>query len=26
MNAVPHDYVLMGIDLKVNEEYAGVGG
>jgi GNAT superfamily N-acetyltransferase len=26
MNAVPHDYVLMGMDLKVNEEYAGVGG
>jgi GNAT superfamily N-acetyltransferase len=25
MNAVPHDYVLMGLDLRVNEEYAGVG-
>ena len=25
MNAVPHDYVLMGLDLKVDEEYAGVG-
>lgn len=23
MTAVPHDYVLMGINLKVNEEYAG---
>lgn len=25
MKAVPHDYVLMGINLKVDEEYAGVG-
>ena len=25
MNAVPHDYVLMGLDLRVEEEYAGVG-
>ena len=25
MKAVPHDYILMGMDLKVNEEYAGVG-
>jgi GNAT superfamily N-acetyltransferase len=25
MKAVPHDYVLMGLDLKVDEEYAGVG-
>jgi GNAT superfamily N-acetyltransferase len=23
MTAVPHDYVLLGINLKVNEEYAG---
>ena len=23
MCAVPHDYVLLGLDLKVNEEYAG---
>jgi RimJ/RimL family protein N-acetyltransferase len=23
MNAVPHDYVLLGLNLKVNEEYAG---
>jgi hypothetical protein len=21
-----HDYVLMGMDLRVDEEYAGVGG
>jgi GNAT superfamily N-acetyltransferase len=25
MNAVPHDYVLIGLDLRVEEEYAGVG-
>jgi GNAT superfamily N-acetyltransferase len=25
MKAVPHDYILMGLDLKVDEEYAGVG-
>jgi len=26
MKAVTHDYVLLGMDLKVNEEYAGIGG
>jgi len=26
MKAVTHDYVLMGMDLKTDEEYAGVGG
>jgi RimJ/RimL family protein N-acetyltransferase len=26
MQAVSHDYVLMGLDLRVDEEYAGVGG
>jgi L-amino acid N-acyltransferase YncA len=26
MQAVTHDYVLMGLMLKVDEEYAGVGG
>jgi GNAT superfamily N-acetyltransferase len=26
MQAISHDYVLMGINLKVDEEYAGVGG
>ena len=26
MQAVSHDYVLMGLTLKVDEEYAGVGG
>lgn len=26
MQAIPHDYVLMGLDLKTDEEYAGVGG
>jgi len=26
MQAIAHDYVLMGLDLKVDEEYAGVGG
>ncbi len=25
MQAIPHDYILMGLDLKVDEEYAGVG-
>ncbi len=26
MQAISHDYVLMGQNLKVDEEYAGVGG
>jgi RimJ/RimL family protein N-acetyltransferase len=26
MKAVPHDLILMGMNLKVDEEYAGVGG
>jgi hypothetical protein len=26
MQANSHDYVLMGLDLRVDEEYAGVGG
>jgi L-amino acid N-acyltransferase YncA len=26
MKAISHDYVLMGLNLKVDEEYAGVGG
>jgi GNAT superfamily N-acetyltransferase len=26
MQAISHDYVLMGLNLKVDEEYAGVGG
>ena len=26
MQAISHDYVLMGLDLKVDEDYAGVGG
>jgi len=26
MQAVKHDYVLMGLELKTDEEYAGVGG
>jgi GNAT superfamily N-acetyltransferase len=26
MQAIPHDYVLMAVNLKVDEEYAGVGG
>lgn len=26
MQAVKHDYVLMGLDLKTDEEYAGAGG
>jgi len=25
MQAITHDYVLMGVDLKTDEEYAGVG-
>ena len=25
MQAVSHDYVLMGLDLKTDEEYAGMG-
>ncbi len=25
MQAVPHDYILMGLDLKTDEEYAGMG-
>lgn len=25
MQAISHDYILMGINLKVDEEYAGVG-
>ena len=25
MQAVTHDYVLMGLDLKTDEEYAGMG-
>ena len=25
MQAISHDYVLMGLDLKIDEEYAGVG-
>jgi GNAT superfamily N-acetyltransferase len=25
MQAINHDYVLMGVDLKTDEEYAGVG-
>ena len=25
MQAITHDYVLMGLDLKTDEEYAGVG-
>jgi GNAT superfamily N-acetyltransferase len=25
MQAITHDYVLMGVDLKVDEEYAGMG-
>jgi len=25
MQAISHDYVLMGLNLKVDEEYAGVG-
>ena len=26
MQAVKHDYILMGLHLKTDEEYAGVGG
>jgi GNAT superfamily N-acetyltransferase len=26
MQAIAHDYVLMGLNLRVDEEYAGVGG
>ena len=26
MQAISHDYILMGLNLKVDEEYAGVGG
>jgi hypothetical protein len=26
MQAISHDYILMGVNLKVDEEYAGVGG
>ncbi len=26
MQALAHDYILMGLDLKTDEEYAGVGG
>ena len=26
MQAVTHDYLLMGLDLRTDEEYAGVGG
>ena len=26
MKAVPHDYVLLGRNLKVEDEYAGIGG
>jgi len=26
MQAITHDYLLMGLDLKTDEEYAGVGG
>ncbi len=26
MKAVTHEYVLMGLELRVDEEYAGVGG
>ena len=25
MQAISHDYILMGLDLKTDEEYAGVG-
>ncbi len=25
MEAISHDYILMGVDLKTDEEYAGVG-
>jgi len=26
MQAISHDYILMGLDLRTDEEYAGVGG
>jgi hypothetical protein len=26
MQAIAHDYVLMGLDLRTDAEYAGVGG
>jgi hypothetical protein len=26
MKAVTHDYVLLGLDLKTDEEYLSVGG
>jgi len=26
MQAINHDYILMGLDLKTDEEYTGVGG
>lgn len=26
MKAISHDYIIMGMNLKVDEEYAGVGG
>ena len=26
MQAITHDYILMGLDLRTDEEYAGVGG
>ncbi len=26
MQTIAHDYILMGLDLKTDEEYAGVGG
>jgi GNAT superfamily N-acetyltransferase len=26
MQAIAHDYILMSLDLRVDEEYAGVGG
>ena len=26
MKAVTHDYVLLGRNLRVEEEYAGIGG
>jgi hypothetical protein len=25
MKAISHDYILMGLDLKTDEEYAGMG-
>jgi hypothetical protein len=25
MEATAHDYILMGLDLKTDEEYAGMG-